>query len=78
MLYPIELLRHESPARTAVRRTASMVTGSPVFVMSSTAFLSVGKSISTFARRAKCIPSKTPSLQIALAPLPKHKITSCF
>ena len=42
MLYPIELLRHTSPARLAVRWTACMVTGRPAFVMSSVGFLSVG------------------------------------
>ena len=35
MLYPIELLRHTSPARNAVRWTACMLTGKPGFVMSS-------------------------------------------
>ena len=35
MLYPIELLRHKSPARNAGRWTACMLTGRPAFVMSS-------------------------------------------
>lgn len=41
MLYPIELLRHESTTRNAVRGTACMLTTCPAFVMSSL-FLSVG------------------------------------
>ena len=42
MLYPIELLRHESTTRNVVRGTACMLTAYPAFVMSSL-FLSVGK-----------------------------------
>ena len=38
MLYPIELLRHESTTRDAVRRTACMLTTRPAFVMSPMAF----------------------------------------
>lgn len=47
MLYPIELLRHKSPARNAARWTACMLTGGSAFVMSSVGFLSVGKRPST-------------------------------
>lgn len=43
MLYPIELLRHRSTTRNAVRWTACMLTASLAFVMSSVGFLSVGK-----------------------------------
>ncbi len=42
MLYPIELLRHESTTRNVVRETACMLTTYLAFVMSSL-FLSVGK-----------------------------------
>lgn len=38
MLYPIELLRHKSTTRNAVRWTACMLTVSLAFVMSSMAF----------------------------------------
>ena len=38
MLYPIELLRHESTTGTVVRGTACMVTTCPAFVMSSLFF----------------------------------------
>ena len=47
MLYPIELLRHKSHARNALRWTACMLTGGSAFVMSSVGFLSVGKRPST-------------------------------
>lgn len=42
MLYPIELLRHKSTTRNAVRGTACMLTTYPAFVMLSL-LLSVGK-----------------------------------
>ncbi len=47
MLYPIELLRHKSHARNAMRWTACMLTGGSDFVMSSVGFLSVGRCPST-------------------------------
>jgi hypothetical protein len=38
MLYPIELLRHWADAPEGVNETASMLTVSPCFVMSSLSF----------------------------------------
>jgi hypothetical protein len=61
MLYPIELLRHTLPARNAERWTASMLTGTPAFVMSSVGFLSVGRCFpgpGNFTAQAKVDPTQ--------------------
>jgi hypothetical protein len=61
MLYPIELLRHKSTTRNAVRWTACMLTGMPAFVMSSVGLFKCRQAPSDragFVCRANCITAK--------------------
>ena len=60
MLYPIELLR---------QITACMVTGTPLFVMSSLSFLTVGLSMT---RLSQACTSRRPSPS-DLCPIPNHE-----
>lgn len=81
MLYPIELLRHyaERHQEPAARRTASMLTTLPAFVMSSVPFLPVGSIYKkgTFRDRGAAPLAQGMAGTVHFAILPNCHLADC-